>query len=45
MEPGKAAGLDWFSLDKLPGPLVPHEARVLAGLRGGLPAVIAQGFE
>jgi 8-oxo-dGTP pyrophosphatase MutT (NUDIX family) len=46
MEPGKAAGLDWFSLDKLPDPLVPHEARVLAGLRGdGLPAVVAEGFE
>jgi 8-oxo-dGTP diphosphatase len=46
MEPDKADGLDWFSLDKLPDPVVPHEARVLAGLRsGGLPAVIAQGFE
>lgn len=45
MEPAKAGGLDWFSLDKLPDPVVPHEARVLAGLRdGGLPAVIAQGF-
>jgi 8-oxo-dGTP pyrophosphatase MutT (NUDIX family) len=46
MEPDKAAGLDWYSLDKLPDPVVPHEARVLAGLRsGGLPAVIAEGFE
>ena len=46
MEPGKATGLDWFSFDKLPDPVVPHEARVLAGLRsGGLPAVIAHGFE
>ncbi|MFI7066646.1 NUDIX domain-containing protein [Kribbella sp. NPDC050124] len=45
MEPGKADGLDWFALDKLPDPVVPHEARVLAGLSGGgLPAVIAQGF-
>ncbi|NEA35118.1 NUDIX domain-containing protein [Streptomyces sp. SID13031] len=45
MEPGKAAGLDWFSLDELPDPVVPHEARVLAGLNGDrLPAVIAQGF-
>ncbi|QNE17516.1 NUDIX domain-containing protein [Kribbella qitaiheensis] len=46
MEPGKAAGLDWYSLDNLPDPVVPHEARILAALRsGGLPAVIAQGFE
>jgi len=45
MEPEKAAGLDWFSLDKLPDPVVPHEARVLAGIAGpGLPAVIAHGF-
>ncbi|WP_344214406.1 NUDIX hydrolase [Kribbella sancticallisti] len=45
MEPGKAAGLDWFSLDKLPDPVVPHEARVLAGLRdGSIPPVIAHGF-
>ena len=45
MEPEKAAGLDWFSLDKLPAPVVPHEARVLAGIAGpGLPAVIAHGF-
>ncbi|MEU0095352.1 NUDIX domain-containing protein [Kribbella sp. NPDC006257] len=46
MEPGKAAGLAWYSLDNLPDPVVPHEARVLRGLQsGGLPAVIAQGFE
>ncbi|GAA1695585.1 NUDIX hydrolase [Kribbella yunnanensis] len=44
MEPGKAEGLGWFALDKLPEPTVPHEARVLAGLDGGLPAVIVQGF-
>ncbi len=45
MEPGKADGLDWFSLDKLPDPVVPHEARVLAGLRGGgVPPVITHGF-
>ena len=46
MEPEKAAGLEWFSLDKLPEPLVPHEARVLAAVAEGrgLPAVIAQGF-
>ncbi len=46
MEPGKAAGLAWFALGELPDPVVPHEARVLKGIQaGGLPAVIAQGFE
>ncbi|MET9274668.1 NUDIX domain-containing protein [Kribbella sp. NPDC003557] len=45
MEPDKAAGLEWYRLDKLPDPVVPHEARVLASLTGdALPAVIAQGF-
>ncbi|MGW7686937.1 NUDIX hydrolase [Kribbella sp. NPDC054772] len=46
MEPEKAAGLEWYSLDKLPEPLVPHEARVLKAVAegGGLPAVIDQGF-
>jgi 8-oxo-dGTP pyrophosphatase MutT (NUDIX family) len=46
MEPGKADGLGWYSVDNLPDPVVPHEARVLQGIQsGGLPAVIAQGFE
>jgi 8-oxo-dGTP pyrophosphatase MutT (NUDIX family) len=46
MEPGKAAGLGWFRFDQLPDPVVPHEARVLAGVYGaGLPTVIAMGFE
>ncbi|HEU4948213.1 MAG TPA: NUDIX domain-containing protein [Kribbella sp.] len=45
MEPGKAAGLEWYSLDKLPDPVVPHEARVLAGLRDGtIPPVMSHGF-
>lgn len=45
MEPEKAAGLDWYPLDKLPDPLVPHEARVLASLTTEpLPAVVVQGF-
>ncbi|WP_327636226.1 NUDIX domain-containing protein [Kribbella sp. NBC_00482] len=46
MEPEKAAALDWYPLDKLPEPLVPHEARVLGAVADGdaLPAVIAQGF-
>jgi len=45
MEPTKAAGLDWYSLDNLPDPVVPHEARVLNALRSGsIPPIIAQGF-
>ncbi|TCC16312.1 NUDIX hydrolase [Kribbella sindirgiensis] len=46
MEPEKAAGLEWYPLDKLPEPLVPHEARVLGAVADGaaLPAVISQGF-
>ncbi|MBP2351323.1 ADP-ribose pyrophosphatase YjhB (NUDIX family) [Kribbella aluminosa] len=45
MEPDKAAGLGWYSLDDLPDPLVPHEARVLGSLKAeALPAVIVQGF-
>ena len=46
MEPDKAAALEWYALDKLPDPLVPHEARVLGAVADGdaLPAVIAQGF-
>jgi 8-oxo-dGTP pyrophosphatase MutT (NUDIX family) len=46
MEPAKAAGLGWFSLDELPDPVVPHELRVLSGLRdGSIPPVIAHGFQ
>ncbi|MEU4196021.1 NUDIX domain-containing protein [Kribbella sp. NPDC026611] len=45
MEPEKADALEWFALDKLPEPRVPHEARVISGMTtGGLPAVIVQGF-
>ncbi|MGC4943077.1 NUDIX hydrolase [Kribbella sp. DT2] len=45
MEPGKADGLAWYPLDRLPDPVVPHEARVLEGVRtGNLPPVIAEGF-
>lgn len=45
-EPHKIAGLDWFPLDDLPEPVVPHEKVVLDGLRaGGLPAVVTHGFE
>jgi len=40
-EPDRAADLRWFDLADLPAPAVPHEHRVLAGLRDGvLPAVL-----
>jgi hypothetical protein len=46
MEPAKIAGLDWFALDDLPEPVVPHELVVLGGLLSGdLPAVVAHGFD
>jgi 8-oxo-dGTP diphosphatase len=46
METDKAGGLGWYSLDDLPDPVVPHEARVLAGLRNGsIPPVISHGFD
>jgi ADP-ribose pyrophosphatase YjhB (NUDIX family) len=46
LETDKAAGLEWYSLDKLPDTIVPHEARVLAGLRdGSMPPVISHGFD
>jgi hypothetical protein len=39
MEPGKATDLGWVPLDRLPTPLVPHEAAVLrlvaSGTRSG----------
>nr|WP_247601984.1 NUDIX domain-containing protein [Cellulomonas denverensis] len=39
-EPDKAARVEWFDLDRLPSPLVPHEAAVIAAWRAGdLPAV------
>lgn len=39
-EPDKAARMEWFDLDELPTPMVPHEASVLAAWRAGtLPAV------
>ena len=34
MEPAKAADLEWFPLDALPDPVVPHELQVLRGLAG-----------
>jgi len=44
-EPAKQADLQWFPLDDLPEPVVPHELRVLELVRaGGVPAVLAFGF-
>jgi 8-oxo-dGTP pyrophosphatase MutT (NUDIX family) len=42
----KIADLRWCALDDLPEPVVPHERVVLDGLlSGGLPAVVAHGFD
>lgn len=45
-EPDKAAALEWFPLDALPSPVVPHELRVLGALADGrpVPLVIPYGF-
>jgi len=44
-EPHRAAEVRWFDLAALPEPVVPHERRVLDGLRAGsLPAVLVHGF-
>lgn len=41
----KAAGLEWFALDALPSPVVPHELYVLDGIRTNTLSVIsAFGF-
>jgi 8-oxo-dGTP diphosphatase len=37
MEPRKCADLQWFPLDDLPDPLVPHEALALANLGRAVP--------
>lgn len=37
VEPDKADALDWFSLDALPEPTVPHERLVLDALATGAP--------
>lgn len=45
VEGEKAAALEWFPLDALPEPVVPHERQVLDALRGGaVPAVSLFGF-
>jgi 8-oxo-dGTP diphosphatase len=35
LEAAKAASLEWWRLDALPDPVVPHERAVLEGLRSG----------
>jgi 8-oxo-dGTP pyrophosphatase MutT (NUDIX family) len=45
MEAAKAAEIGWFPLDALPEPTVPHERRVLEGVRAGdLPGITTFGF-
>lgn len=44
MEAGKAADLQWFRLDALPEPVVPHERYVLERLHTGLPPIACFGF-
>lgn len=45
VEPDKCADLRWFRIDALPTPVVPHELRVLEGIRGGaVPAYTTYGF-
>ena len=44
VEPEKAGALDWFALDALPEPVVPHERVVLEGLGTGLASYTTFGF-
>jgi 8-oxo-dGTP pyrophosphatase MutT (NUDIX family) len=44
VEPEKAAALDWFPLDDLPEPVVPHELFVLERLGTGLESYTTFGF-
>jgi 8-oxo-dGTP pyrophosphatase MutT (NUDIX family) len=44
VEPAKSAGLDWFALDSLPDPVVPHELFVLERLGTGLESYTTFGF-
>lgn len=43
MEPDKAADLQWFDLDALPSPIIPHELHVLGQLRAGVPVIGSLG--
>jgi 8-oxo-dGTP diphosphatase len=44
VEPTKAAALEWFPLDRLPDPVVPHERFVLERLGTGLDSYTTFGF-
>lgn len=45
LESDKCADLRWFYLDDLPSPVVPHELRVIEGLRAGnLAPILTHGF-
>jgi 8-oxo-dGTP pyrophosphatase MutT (NUDIX family) len=44
LEPEKAAAMDWFALDALPDPVVPHELFVLQRLGTGLDSYTTFGF-
>jgi 8-oxo-dGTP diphosphatase len=44
VEPQKAAAMDWFPLDALPEPVVPHELFVLERLGTGLDSYTTFGF-
>jgi 8-oxo-dGTP pyrophosphatase MutT (NUDIX family) len=44
LEEEKSAAVEWFSLDALPDPVVPHELVVFQALRRGLPAIVTHGF-
>jgi 8-oxo-dGTP diphosphatase len=44
VEPTKAAALEWFALDQLPDPVVPHERFVLERLGTGLVSYTTFGF-
>jgi 8-oxo-dGTP diphosphatase len=44
VEPEKTAALDWFALDALPDPVVPHELFVLQRLGTGLESYTTFGF-
>ena len=45
MEVAKSAAMDWFPLDALPDPVVPHELAVLRGLAAGVPPYTTFGFD
>lgn len=45
VEPDKCADLQWFPLDALPYPVVPHELEVLSRIRdGNVPPILTYGF-